>query len=698
MSDAPLGDRQPGDVVALASWGGNRTEYGRGTGRRYPRCGNWKPVWVDPRDVAAAPHMWKIVLPEEAGPRPLAELNPAAPRGVDVLRAALVRRGKLEAGPAPAQVPLPVAAFPNFRKVRRLAGAVQLPIFVAPRKSYPSYNDFWQLVELGGFELSYADEIDLDDPTKTYIFSGPDGIPDCSGAKARTIFWQLEYVGDYTRQTNAETAGETWSSDPEHARSTGARFVLLGSHPGLNPTLDRADEMQYDVAMLAYMVPRRQAVKDGLTDLRWAPDYPGHDGSLRHEVLRSTRLMLHVHQYDAPAMTPLRFALAAAYRLPVVSERVVDAGPYKDVISWSNYDTLGLNMMAMGRSEFAPYPATPKAVGEALHRLLCVQHPFAEGVLEALAITAANPEESTPASKSRNPVKPKAPKTKKVRPVSMETPPSATIEKRVGKAIATVREFNGLLISGTQPQIIAFTRLHYGADYLGAVLASTAGFAEKHVILYTPTPSEGFTSSGLACPDSRDELYRIALDTLGERFVWMDQVPLNRATIQAAYPDADIILELDADEVPNAELLRNIRARYTAGELTQRHYGLPFIHYWRSFEYACRDIHCIGRLFLPKLDGETMVQYPDGEANGAVHHFGYARKLDDMRYKVATSAHAYEWRPGWWEDIFLKFPERLTDLHPVCLDGFWNAKETRGGVPLPTVLKDHPYRKLKVIE
>lgn len=61
LDTAPAGDKQPGDVLAQATWGGNRTERGRITGRMYPRTGNGKQVWVDPRDVDAAPQNWRRV-------------------------------------------------------------------------------------------------------------------------------------------------------------------------------------------------------------------------------------------------------------------------------------------------------------------------------------------------------------------------------------------------------------------------------------------------------------------------------------------------------------------------------------------------------------------------------------------------------------------------------------------------------------
>lgn len=57
----PLAGGLPGDVKAIAAWGGNRVVRGMTTGRLYPRTGNGKVEWVDPRDVDAMPHLWRRV-------------------------------------------------------------------------------------------------------------------------------------------------------------------------------------------------------------------------------------------------------------------------------------------------------------------------------------------------------------------------------------------------------------------------------------------------------------------------------------------------------------------------------------------------------------------------------------------------------------------------------------------------------------
>jgi len=70
------GDHADGDVLAETLWMGNRSQIGRATGRFYPRSGNGKQMWVDPRDIAAAPNLWRA-LPVSAV-TPEAALNGAA--------------------------------------------------------------------------------------------------------------------------------------------------------------------------------------------------------------------------------------------------------------------------------------------------------------------------------------------------------------------------------------------------------------------------------------------------------------------------------------------------------------------------------------------------------------------------------------------------------------------------------------------
>lgn len=377
VSNVPVGEKQPNDVLAQAQWGGNRKEMGRATGRRYPRISYPKTTWVDPRDIAIAPNLWKEVQEYEVVED---EPDPDVPSGAEGLVTQLIRGGVYNKAKAPAMAVKPL---PNINRVKRLTGVVDYPTFVAPYKDYPSFWDFWKLVELSGFERQYSNQIDLQDSSQTYIFVTPEGIPDCTDAAARTIFWQLEYAGDYTAQENAQTASERWSSDPAHAEQTGAKFVLLGSHVGLNPTQQRGGGQPYDVTMLAYMTERRLAIKAQLSDLNWSPDYPGHDGEGRHNVLANTEIMLHVHQHDIPRIAPLRIALAAAYKMLMISEAVTDMASYFDNMFFYAYGDIAGAVEGIIKK-----PGQHEMFFEKrrlfLYQFLCIDHPFGQNVLEAL--------------------------------------------------------------------------------------------------------------------------------------------------------------------------------------------------------------------------------------------------------------------------------------------------------------------------
>lgn len=58
----PGNQKQPGDVLAMALWAGNHPEYGRGSGRMYPRTSYPKTTWVDRKDIEMRPDHWREVI------------------------------------------------------------------------------------------------------------------------------------------------------------------------------------------------------------------------------------------------------------------------------------------------------------------------------------------------------------------------------------------------------------------------------------------------------------------------------------------------------------------------------------------------------------------------------------------------------------------------------------------------------------
>lgn len=58
QSSSPMGEKREGDVLAIATWAGIRTE-GSADGTRAYRGGNWQILWVNPADIEAKPHLFK---------------------------------------------------------------------------------------------------------------------------------------------------------------------------------------------------------------------------------------------------------------------------------------------------------------------------------------------------------------------------------------------------------------------------------------------------------------------------------------------------------------------------------------------------------------------------------------------------------------------------------------------------------------
>lgn len=202
------------------------------------------------------------------------------------------------------------------------------PIFVRPRHDYEPYTDLYKLVELSGYELTFFDRMDTSDPSKCYIFSPANGEigQGWHGAKARIIQLQLEWELEPSQPIAG--VSEKWTADAWHSQRIGARFVPLGSHPELNLRPSDSPTKEHDVSFLAAPNGRRYSVWGDITD-RGLSIAPNGWGEARHSALSKSRCMVIVHQWEAfKCIAPLRWALAAAYKLPIISESVWCRDPF----------------------------------------------------------------------------------------------------------------------------------------------------------------------------------------------------------------------------------------------------------------------------------------------------------------------------------------------------------------------------------
>jgi hypothetical protein len=256
-------------------------------------------------------------------------------------------------------------------------------IFARPRHNYDSYTDLYRLIELAGYPLIFADEIqpDSDNCYIVTIYNG-ETQGGWAGAKARIVLYDLEWHMDGLPAIPG--VAEIWSPDKWVADKLGWRYVPLGSDARLNPEPDinYSDcPKHYDVALLSYMgPPRRQQVAHGLQQ-RGVSFAPNGWGLERHAALQASRVMAHIHQLEGVyAVAAQRFCLAAAYHLPLVTETLAGPGIFAGKVLMTDaahYPEFTAMWLAGDGNRLAD-------LGRELHYLLCVEHTFRKCVEAAL--------------------------------------------------------------------------------------------------------------------------------------------------------------------------------------------------------------------------------------------------------------------------------------------------------------------------
>lgn len=253
---------------------------------------------------------------------------------------------------------------------------------------YRSYTDFFRLVELAGYPIIPIAEMDAADATKTYIITplNDEWMQGWPGAKARIIHYELEWRWDWRADVNEPPGvAEVWAADKWFADSIGARYVPMGSDERLNIRDDQSIEIAkvYDVVQLSYQVPRRALITNQLhaEGLRVAQNENLWDRQ-RCLVLEQSRVMLHVHQHEtAPGVAPLRWCLAAAHRLPIITETVPERGIFGyTYMMQARYDFLARFTSLCIRDHYSKL----NDFALALHTLLCRDLTFRKSIEAAL--------------------------------------------------------------------------------------------------------------------------------------------------------------------------------------------------------------------------------------------------------------------------------------------------------------------------
>lgn len=285
--------------------------------------------------------------------------------------------------------------------------------FVRTNHFYESYQDFWRLVELSGFPTIYVNELDISKPG-IYITSpmNEDWREHVNEEhkkgklnNAHLILWNIERpsgssgsVGEYGRQQRYLMGGlwstgektkkrdngeivtsygkfidEVWVADRRLADDQALRFVVLGSDEGLGQP---GDEKTYDFCHMSYMIPRRTRIYDHFTNIG-----PNSWGDERDQVLKRSRFALNIHQDIHWYQEPLRFALFAAYGLPIISESLYDSYPWSDeFMVTSIYDSLVGRMRQALTEDYAPY----RDMGLRARERMCGEFRFRDMIIKAV--------------------------------------------------------------------------------------------------------------------------------------------------------------------------------------------------------------------------------------------------------------------------------------------------------------------------
>lgn len=275
------------------------------------------------------------------------------------------------------------------------------PTFVFSRHEYESYRDFWELVRLSGFKSTPFVEADLSRagvyicPSLDVEFMKWTSARPKGKRAAKVVFWNLERPDAHLRpgmdpmemlrrgnDEILEMADEVWVSDRGlHAADPRMRFAVMGGHLGLFQPPEGMLLKERQVVHIGQLTPRRRAVledieKFGIPVVRGTWDWD------RIRCLASSVALVSIDRIGHMNVSaPLRWAVAASYGLPILSEWIKDPFPLKP-----------------GRSVFmAPWEGIPWLVSDALKdpdlvdrgreawRVFCEEWTFRRGVEEALA-------------------------------------------------------------------------------------------------------------------------------------------------------------------------------------------------------------------------------------------------------------------------------------------------------------------------
>lgn len=253
--------------------------------------------------------------------------------------------------------------------------------FVRPHYHYDPYVDLHHLIELSGYPLIFYEEIDRDSDN-CYILTMLNGEINENGwgdnPRATIILYDIEWrlkESDYAWPDSdlvlPKGVSRVWTGDKWYAERIGGEYVPMGSHVGLAAARPSETPM-HDIAPLAYRSGRRNEAF-GQMEHRGLTIAPNAWHEERNALLHGASAVVHVHQHaKIHTITPLRYAIAAAWHKPLISESVYDPGIFDSAVLYADYAHLADYTALMVRR----YQSLLQAKADELHDLLCVSNSF----------------------------------------------------------------------------------------------------------------------------------------------------------------------------------------------------------------------------------------------------------------------------------------------------------------------------------
>ena len=277
-------------------------------------------------------------------------------------------------------------------------------------------------------------------------------------------------------------------------------------------------------------------------------------------------------------------------------------------------------------------------------------------------------------------------------------------------------------------KIAAVYCVHNEAEYLAYSVRSVLPAVDQVILCLGLTPYTAYGSHSAANfpPDGTEQI----ADSLARELAGKVRVIKGRWPSQLEHRDAglgpclesgmDYYFLVDGDEVYRLDQLRHILP--TIAEHPEVGTFIIKCHtFWRSFRYRIppeilswrpRRIFKLTRqqriLGIPLSQRLRFVGINDLNSRGKVYefpsekaafyHFSYARSPARMREKLLTFPHAKEILEGWYERVWLAWPDKrqMENIHPTDPPKFPKAVYQEP-TDLPEAMRRHPYHALEII-